>query len=80
MPVVGKLFSGGREQVDSGDEHFDTSFIVTGVDPDDVRTFLTDQRRRSLVWLAQECPDFELKRGELRYQFHDSSENRVVDG
>jgi hypothetical protein len=74
MPVVGKLFSGGRQQVDTGDEHFDTSFIVTGDHPDDVRSFLTDERRRSLVWLAQECPDFELKRGELKYRFNDCSE------
>lgn len=78
MPVVGKLFSGGREQVDTGDEAFDEAFLVTGDDPDEVRRFLSDERRDCLARLAVDCPDFELRRGELQYRFNDRSE-RIGD-
>ncbi|MFN3216188.1 MAG: hypothetical protein ACE367_06810 [Acidimicrobiales bacterium] len=78
IPVLGKLFSGGREQVETGDGAFDEAFIVTGDDSDEVRAFLTDERRTCLVRLAQECPGFELKRGELTYRFNDRSE-KIAD-
>jgi hypothetical protein len=69
VPVVGTLLSGGRTHIETGDDRFDRSFVVVGDDPAEARDFLTDERRAVLVWLAQECPGFRLKNGELKYRF-----------
>lgn len=69
MPVIGKLFSGGRAQVDTGDVRFDQEFVVVGDDPDEVREFLTEERRRALLSLAESCPEFRLKGADLTYRF-----------
>ncbi len=74
MPVVGKLFSGGQAQVDTGDPRFDQEFIIVGQDPDEVREFLTEERRRALLGLAESCPKFRLTRGDLTYRFTGGTE------
>lgn len=74
MPVIGKLFSGGQAQVDTGDVRFDQEFVVVGHDPDEVRAFLTEERRRALQSLAESCPRFRLKGAEVTYRFDGSTE------
>lgn len=74
VPVVGTLLSGGRHHIETGDDRFDRSFVVTGDAPSAVRDFLTEERRAVLVWLGQECPGFRLKNGELKYRFGGDSD------
>lgn len=74
VPVVGTLLRGGRTHIETGDDRFDRSFVVTGDDPAAVQGFLTDERRAILVWLGQECPGFRLKNGELKYRFGGDTE------
>ena len=43
----------GAQDILTGDEVFDTTFVIKGTDPDDVITFLTDDIRRQLLELHQ---------------------------
>lgn len=54
-----------KQDIKTGDRDFDSQFIIQGKQPDEVRSFLTDERRERLLDFADDKPVFVSEEGEL---------------
>ena len=61
IAVLGKLAKMiGNQDIQTGDPTFDACFTIKGMDEQQVRTFLTDERRRGIMHLRQSILDLQI--------------------
>jgi hypothetical protein len=63
---LARLLGGG--DIESGDDQFDQVFTVTGREPEDVRRFLTAERRQVLRESYEDLEDLRIDEGGLHWE------------
>ncbi len=68
----------GAQDVKIGDEEFDKAFMIKGENADQVRAWLSDERRQALLREIGDEPDVDIREGCLRFEVRGVCDNREV--